>query len=56
MDKYKDMICPVCGLSLEDGEVCVCPECGAPHHRECFLQFHINYFILSVARDQKTEL
>ena len=23
------MICPVCGLSLEDGEVCVCPECGA---------------------------
>lgn len=38
MDKYKDMICPVCGLSLEDGEVCVCPECGAPHHRECFLQ------------------
>ena len=28
--------CPVCGETFQNGDdVVVCPECGAPHHREC---------------------
>ncbi len=34
--KYK---CPVCGETFKPGDdVVVCPECGAPHHRECYEQ------------------
>ena len=30
--------CAVCGAYLfEDDDVVHCPECGAPHHRECYL-------------------
>ncbi len=36
MDYYK-MNCPVCSKPFEQGDdVVVCPECGAPHHRECY--------------------
>lgn len=29
--------CPVCEKKFEPGDdVVVCPECGAPHHRECY--------------------
>lgn len=29
--------CPVCGETFQNGDdVVVCPECGAPHHRECY--------------------
>lgn len=32
--KYK---CPVCNEQFKSGEdIVVCPECGAPHHRECY--------------------
>lgn len=29
--------CPVCNKQFESGDdIVVCPECGAPHHRECY--------------------
>ena len=29
--------CPVCGeLFTADDDIVVCPECGTPHHRECY--------------------
>lgn len=29
--------CPVCQEQFKDGDdIVVCPECGAPHHRECY--------------------
>lgn len=38
MDFYKYK-CPVCDKKFMPGDdIVVCPECGAPHHRECFEQ------------------
>lgn len=34
----ENMICPVCNAKLFTDEVAYCPECGAPHHKKCFLQ------------------
>ncbi len=35
--EYKNEICPVCGKIFSDGDdIVVCPECGTPHHRECW--------------------
>ncbi len=29
--------CPVCGVEFADGDdVVYCPDCGTPHHRECY--------------------
>ena len=37
--KYKNYKCPVCNNQFtEDDDVVVCPECGTPHHRECYIQ------------------
>lgn len=34
---FKEYKCPVCSVQFKDGDdVVVCPECGAPHHRECY--------------------
>ncbi|MBE6794895.1 MAG: DUF2628 domain-containing protein [Ruminococcaceae bacterium] len=34
---YKGHVCPVCNKAFESGDdVVVCPECGTPHHRECY--------------------
>lgn len=34
---YTGIKCPVCEKELKEGEdIVVCPECGAPHHRECY--------------------
>ena len=31
--------CPVCKKQFVSGDdIVVCPECGAPHHRECYEQ------------------
>ncbi len=33
----KNYFCPVCGNDFNDGDdVVFCPECGTPHHRECW--------------------
>lgn len=34
---FTQYICPVCEQAFtEDDDVVVCPECGTPHHRECW--------------------
>lgn len=36
---YINEICPVCRKSFnKDDDIVVCPECGTPHHRECWQQ------------------
>jgi hypothetical protein len=35
--EFKNIKCPVCDKEFKDGDdIVVCPECGAPHHRECY--------------------
>ncbi len=35
--KYENYNCPVCySKFFDDDDIVVCPECGAPHHRDCF--------------------
>ena len=37
--KYSNYKCPVCSNQFtENDDVVVCPECGTPHHRECYIQ------------------
>ncbi|MEE1279818.1 MAG: RING finger protein [Oscillospiraceae bacterium] len=37
MAEYTNLKCPVCGNAFsESDDIVVCPECGTPHHRECF--------------------
>lgn len=34
---YENNKCPVCGeLFVQGDDIVVCPECGTPHHRECY--------------------
>ena len=34
---YENNKCPVCHKVFEEGDdVVSCPECGTPHHRECY--------------------
>lgn len=34
---FKDIACPVCDREFVDGDdIVTCPECGTPHHRECY--------------------
>lgn len=37
MLNYTGVSCPYCNQKFnEDDDIVVCPECGAPHHRECW--------------------
>ncbi|MCI8351081.1 MAG: DUF2628 domain-containing protein [Oscillospiraceae bacterium] len=37
MGRYTGIPCPVCGKPFAgEDDVVVCPECGTPHHRECY--------------------
>lgn len=39
MSRYQGIDCPVCHKPLrEQDEVVVCPECGAPYHKTCYLE------------------
>lgn len=40
MNYDENMTCPVCFAKLFTDEVAVCPECGAPHHKKCFLKLN----------------
>lgn len=33
----ENMLCPVCKAKLFTDEVAFCPDCGAPHHKQCYL-------------------
>ena len=40
MALYKNERCPVCLKPFEKGDdVVTCPECGTPHHRECYKDY-----------------
>ncbi len=33
--------CSACGIEItEDDSVIVCPDCGSPHHRDCYLRYN----------------
>ena len=35
--EFTENKCPVCDKQFKKGDdIVVCPECGAPHHRECY--------------------
>lgn len=37
--RYTGETCPVChAVFTEDDDIVVCPECGTPHHRNCYLE------------------
>lgn len=39
MSRYIGKNCPVCNEQFDEkSDVVVCPDCGAPHHRECYKQ------------------
>lgn len=37
-NRYDSVNCPICDKPLSGGDVVVCPECGAPYHKECYLK------------------
>lgn len=39
MANYLGESCPVCNINFaSDDDIVVCPECGTPHHRDCYKQ------------------
>ena len=39
MQNYINEKCPVCGKEFrQEDDIVVCPDCGTPHHRECYKQ------------------
>ena len=37
MSLFENVNCPVCGREFAEGDdIVVCPECGTPHHRDCY--------------------
>ena len=37
MQNFLGNPCPYCGKNFESGDdIVVCPECGTPHHRDCY--------------------
>ncbi len=37
MSLYENINCPVCNREFQkDDDIVTCPECGTPHHRECY--------------------
>ena len=36
---YIGLKCPICGKPFTaDDDIVVCPQCGAPYHRECYIK------------------
>jgi hypothetical protein len=36
--RFENQVCPVCEEKFkENDEIVVCPECGTPHHRDCYI-------------------
>ena len=46
-EQFKNEKCAACGMKFfDDEDIVVCPECGAPYHRECWnrvgtIQIHL---------------
>ena len=41
MSRFENKLCPVCRERFHDGDdIAVCPECGTPHHRACYLKYN----------------
>lgn len=41
MSRFDNKLCPVCRIPLnENSDVVVCPICGTPHHRACYLKYN----------------
>lgn len=39
MSRFENKLCPVCRQPFKDGDdIVVCPVCGTPHHRACYLE------------------
>ena len=39
MKNYIDKICPFCNAEIKDDDIVkVCPDCGIPHHEECWME------------------
>ena len=39
MAEYTGFVCPWCGQPFtETDDIAVCPDCGTPHHRSCYLE------------------
>ncbi|MBR3125772.1 MAG: DUF2628 domain-containing protein [Mogibacterium sp.] len=39
MNSYTGIKCPYCGKTFTDfDDIAVCPDCGTPHHRSCYLE------------------
>ena len=37
---YENDVCPVCSKPFEKGDdIVTCPECGTPHHRDCYQDY-----------------
>ena len=37
MSLYENIKCPVCNETFKEGDdIVTCPDCGTPHHRECY--------------------
>ena len=37
MPDFTQYTCPVCGREITPSDdIVVCPQCGAPHHRDCW--------------------
>lgn len=50
---YTKYFCPVCNENFdENSDVVVCPDCGTPHHRECWFK---NNGCFNVARHSENE-
>lgn len=38
MSRFENKLCPVCKAPFaEEADIVVCPECGTPHHRVCYI-------------------
>lgn len=61
---YFGINCPVCDKTFEQGDdVVVCPECGTPHHRECYESLnhcvnqdkHCDDFVYEIPKEENQE-
>ncbi len=54
MFKYEGLVCDVCGKPFDKGsDIVVCPDCGTPHHRECWHE--LDHCINEIRHDEGYE-